>query len=202
MERRIFHGILTPTESAAVAGIWAVFVGFFIYRELNLKGLWNALKKTATTASMIFAIIATATFLSIALTYTRAPHRLIDFGINLGVTPVLFFLSTGVVVLILGTFMEVVPIMYLTLPIFTPIALALDINLVHLYVVNGAFVGMGLITPPVCVGAYTSAAVAEEPADRVIRALFPSFFIMNLTYALIVVFIPAISSWLPDFFAG
>jgi tripartite ATP-independent transporter DctM subunit len=198
----IYSGILTPTESAAVAGIWAVFVGFFIYRELNLKGLWNALKNTAATASMIFAIIATATFLSTALTYTRAPHRLIDFGINLGVTPVLFFLSTGAVVLILGTFMEVVPIMYLTLPIFTPIALALDINLVHLYVVNGAFVGMGLMTPPVCVGAYTAAAVAQEPADRVIRALFPSFLIMNLIYALIVLFIPSISSWLPNLFAG
>lgn len=198
----IYSGILTPTESAAVAGIWAVVVGFFIYRELSLQGLWTALKNTAATTSMIFAIIAAATFLSIALTYTRAPHKLIDYGTSLSVTPVLFLLSTGAVVLILGTFMEVVPIMYLTLPIFAPIAVALDINLVHLYVANGAFVGMGLITPPVCVGAYTAAAVAQEPADRVIRALFPSFFVMGLIYAAIVVLFPKISSWLPDLIAG
>ncbi len=198
----IYSGILTPTESAAVAGIWSIFVGFCIYRELSLKGLWAALKRTAMTTSMIFAIIATASFLSIALTFTRAPQKLIEFGINLGVTPVLFLLSTGVVVLILGTFMEVVPIMYLTLPILAPIAEALGINMVHLYVVNGAFVGMGLITPPVCVGAYTAAAVAQEPADRVIRALFPSFFILGLIYAAIVLLFPKISSWLPNLIAG
>ena len=198
----IYSGLLTPTEAAAVAGVWAIVVGFFFYRELSLKGLWRAMKNTAATASMIFAIIATATFLSIALTYTRTPHQLIEWGTSLGVTPILFLLSTGIVVLILGTFMEVIPIMYLTLPIFAPIALALKIDLVHLYVVSGAFVGMGLMTPPVCVGAYTAAAVADEPAGHVIRELFPTFFVMGLFYALIVMVFPKISNWLPNLIAG
>jgi C4-dicarboxylate transporter DctM subunit len=147
---------------------------------------------------MIFAIIATASFMSIALTYTRAPHALINFGIEIGITPVLFLLAAGAVVLLLGTFMEVVPILYLTIPIFAPIAIALDIKLVHLYVVNAAFVGIGLITPPVCVGAYTAAAVADEPSENVIRTLFPLFLVMNLIYAVIVLFFPRISYWLPD----
>ena len=62
----IYSGFLTPTESAAVAGIWAVISGFLIYRELTFKGLWKALKATAVTTSMIFAIIATASFMSVA----------------------------------------------------------------------------------------------------------------------------------------
>ena len=194
----IYSGLLTPTESAAVAGVWAVLVGFFVYRELTLKGLWTALKSTAAITSMIFAIIATATFLSVALTYTRFPHKLIDGILGLGVTPILFMIACGVVVLILGTFIEVVPIMYLTLPIFAPIAVALEIDLLHLMVVFTAFVGLGLLTPPVCVGTYTAAAIAEEPAHNVIRAIFPLFFLVGIIYGLILMIFPWLSTWLPS----
>ena len=194
----IYSGLLTPTESAAVAGVWAVLVGFFIYRELTLKGLWTALKSTAAITSMIFAIIATATFLSVALTYTRFPHKLIDGILGLGVTPILFMIACGIVVLILGTFIEVVPIMYLTLPIFAPIAVALGIDLLHLMVVFTAFVGLGLLTPPVCVGTYTAAAIAEEPAHNVIRAIFPLFFLVGIIYGLILMIFPWLSTWLPS----
>ena len=194
----IYSGLLTPTESAAVAGVWAVLVGFFIYRELTLKGLWTALKSTAAITSMIFAIIATATFLSVALTFTRFPHKLIDGILGLGVTPILFMIACGIVVLILGTFIEVVPIMYLTLPIFAPIAVALGIDLLHLMVVFTAFVGMGLLTPPVCVGTYTAAAIAEEPAHNVIRAIFPLFFLVGIIYGLILMIFPWLSTWLPS----
>jgi tripartite ATP-independent transporter DctM subunit len=195
----IYSGIFTPTESAAVAGIWAIIAGFLIYRELSLKGLWSALKATAATTSMIFAIIATASFMSVALTYTRFPHKLIQAVISLGVTPILFMVSVGIVVLILGTFIEVVPIMYLTLPICAPIAVALGIDLLHLMVVFTAFVGMGLLTPPVCVGAYTAAAVAEEPAHNVIRAIFPFFFLVGIVYGLILMFFPRLATWLPGY---
>jgi C4-dicarboxylate transporter DctM subunit len=195
----IYSGLLTPTESAAVAGIWAVVVGFLVYRELDFKGLWNALKATAATTSMIFAIIATASFLSVALTYTRFPHKLINGVMGLGVTPVLFLVACGVIVLILGTFIEVVPIMYLTLPIFAPIATALDIDLLHLMIVFTGFVGMGLLTPPVCVGAYTAAAIAEESAHNVIRAIFPLFFLVGIVYGLILIFFPSLATWLPSF---
>lgn len=193
----IYSGLLTPTESAAVAGIWAVIVGFFIYRELTLNGLWNSLKATAAATSMIFAIIATASFLSVALTYTRVPHKLIGAVLGLGITPILFMMACGLVVLILGTFIEAVPIMYLTLPIFVPIAEALNIDLLHLMVVFTAFVGIGLLTPPVCVGAYTAAAIAEEPAHNVIRAIFPYFFLIGIIYGLILMFFPGLSTWLP-----
>jgi C4-dicarboxylate transporter DctM subunit len=195
----IYSGLFTPTESAAVAGVWAIIVGFFIYRELSFKGLWTALKATAATTSMIFAIIATASFLSVALTYTRFPHKLIDGVLSLGMTPILFMVACGIIVLILGTIIEVVPVMYLTLPIFAPIAAALKIDLLHLMIAFTAFVGMGLLTPPVCVGAYTAAAIAEEPAHNVIKAIFPLFFIAGIVYALIVIFFPFLSTWLPSY---
>jgi tripartite ATP-independent transporter DctM subunit len=197
----IYSGLLTPTEAAAVAGVWAVGVGFFVYRELTWRKLWKALTATATVTAMIFAIIATASFLSVALTYTRLPHKLIVAAVGLGVTPLLFFITQAVVVLILGCFMESVPIIYLTIPILAPIALALKVDLVQLYVVNGAFVGMGMMTPPVCVGAYTAATVAGEKAEIVIRELFPKFLVIGLIYGTIVMLVPQISSWLPNLIA-
>ena len=193
----IYSGLLTPTESAAVAGIWAIIVGFLVYRELKLKDLWTALKATAVTTSMIFSIIATASFLSVALTYTRFPHKLIAAVMELGVTPFLFLVACGIVLLILGTFIEAVPIMYLTLPIFVPIALALEIDLLHLMIVFTAFVGLGMLTPPVCVGAYTAAAIAEEASHRVIRAIFPLFFLVGIIYGLIIILLPGLATWLP-----
>ena len=193
----IYSGLLTPTESAAVAGIWAVVVGFIVYRELKLKNLWTALKSTAVITSMIFAIIAMASFLSVALTYTRFPHKLIEAVVGLGVTPIPFLMACAVVVLILGTIIEVVPIMYLTLPIFAPIAIALKIDLLHLMVVFTGFVGLGLLTPPVCVGAYTAAAIAEEASHKVIRAIFPLFFLVGVVYGLILILFPGLATWLP-----
>ncbi len=193
----IYSGTLTPTESAAAAGIWAMVAGMLFYGDLTPKGIWNALKATVVTTSMIFAIIATASFMSVALSYTRFPHKIIELSVGIGVTPILFLISLGVVVLILGTFIEVVPVMYLTLPICVPVAVALKIDLLHLYVVFTAFVGIGLLTPPVCVGAYTAAAMAEEPAQNVIRELFPWFFLAGLVYAAILILFPSLATWLP-----
>ena len=124
-------------------------------------------------------------------------HRLIEDVVGFGVTPVLFMLACSFVILILGTFIEVVPVMYLTLPIFVPIALALKIDLLHLYVVFTGFVGLGLLTPPVCVGAYTAAAIAEESSHLVIRAIFPLFFLVGIVYGLILIFFPDLATWLP-----
>jgi C4-dicarboxylate transporter DctM subunit len=194
----IYTGLMTATESAAVAGLWAIVVGFAFYRQLTLAGLCNALRNTAVTTSVIFAIISTATFLSVALTYTRFPHKLIEAAVEAGVTPLSFFIAQAAVVLILGTFMEVVPIMYLTIPILAPIAAALNIPLVQLYIVNGAFVGMGMLTPPVCVGAYTAAAVAQESSAGVIRAIFPWFLLVGLVHGLLCMLFPELSTWLPD----
>ena len=195
----IYSGIFTPTESAAVAGIWAIMAGFFIYRELDLKGLWAALKTTAITMSMIFSIIATASFLSVALTYTRFPHKLIDAVLSFGVTPIMFLFALGVVVLILGTIIEVVPVLYLTVPICAPIAVALGIDLLQLLIVFTAFVGLGLLTPPVCVGAYTAAVIADESAHNVLGAIFPLFFLVGIVYGIILIFFPQIITWLPGY---
>lgn len=193
----IYLGLLTPSESAAVASLWAILVGFLIHRELTLGKIWEALKVTAITTTIIFSVIAMATFLSVVLAYTRLPHTIIDFFLSYGVTPVLFLFAVGFICLILGTFLEVVPIFYLTIPVFVGVATALQIDMMHMYIVFSAFVAIGLLTPPVCVGIYISAAVIDVPPEQAFRKV-PGFVLIGLLYAILMIFFPIVSTFLPS----
>lgn len=194
----IYLGILTAAESAAIAGVWAMMVGFFVHRELTVRGLWDALIESAIGTAIIFAIIATATFLSVVATYTRAPQAIIEYVIGFGTTPLMFMFALAVVCLILGTFIEVVPIFYLVIPMTLGLVSVLQIDMIHLYIVFAAFVGLGLLTPPVCVGVYTASAIIREPPERSFREL-PGFLAVGILYGLIMILFPKFATWLPGF---
>ncbi|MEM7405630.1 MAG: TRAP transporter large permease [Pseudomonadota bacterium] len=192
----IYGGILTPSESAAAAAVYAILVGFFIHRELTFRGLLDALRSTARTTTVIFAIIAMATFMSVVLTFTRAPQSIVEYFIVYGVTPLTFLITVGVICLILGTFLEAIPVIYLTVPVFIGVIDHFQIDILHFYIVFGAFVALGLLTPPVCVGVYTAAAVIKEAPERAFRAV-PAFLAVGLVYAGIMIAFPDIATWLP-----
>jgi tripartite ATP-independent transporter DctM subunit len=197
----IYAGIFTPTEAAAVACIYAVIVSGLIHRELNWSKIWKALESTALTTAVIFAIIAACSFLSVILTYTTIPQQITQWCLGKGVNPIALLLAMGVAALILGTFLEAVPNMYVTIPLVFPVAVAMHIDLMQLYVTSAVFIGIGLLTPPVCVGAYTAAAVAHESPQKVIRNLFPTFFLVLIGCGLVYIFVPAFSTWLPGLIA-
>jgi C4-dicarboxylate transporter DctM subunit len=194
----IYTGIFSPVEAAAVACVYALIVSSLIYHELTLSGLWDALKQTVETTTIIFGLIAAASFLSVALAYTRIPQQITETILALGVNPLLFMFAAALVWLILGTFLEAIPNIYLTVPIAFPLAMALQLDLLQLYVICCVFVGIGLITPPVCVGAYTAAAVANEPPEKVIRHLFPVYIIVLIACGLVYMLIPQFSTWIPS----
>ena len=193
----IYAGLLTPSETAAVAGVWAILIGFFVHRELTIAGLMEALRHTAVATAMIFSIIAMATFLSVVLTYTRTPQAIITYFTDFGVTPLMFWFMVGVICLILGTFLEIIPVFYLTVPVFAAIALWLKLDLLNLYVIFTAFAGIGMLTPPVCVGVYTSAGVLNESPDQAFKEV-PIFVLVGVIYGLLMIAFPAAATWLPS----
>jgi len=193
----IYGGIFTPTEAAAVACIYAAVVSGFIHMELDWSKIVKALEDTALTTAVIFAIIAASSFLSVILAYTRIPQQITLWSVAMGVTPMTLLLAVAVATLILGTFLEAVPNIYVTIPLIFPVALALKLDLMQLYVVAGVFIGIGLLTPPVCVGAYTAAAVAQESPQKVLRKLYPTFILVLVGCGLLYIFVPAFSNWLP-----
>jgi len=164
----IYAGLLTPSESAAIAGLWALFMGFAIYRELTFSGLLSCLKETAAITAVIFAIIAMATFLSVVLTYSQLPQKIIQYFTEIGVG--IYF--------------------------FAAIITSLNQNLLHLYVVFVAFAGIGMITPPVCVGVYTAAGVIREDPARAFKEV-PLFVGVGILYGILMILFPAAATWLP-----
>ncbi len=193
----IYGGFLTPSESAAVSGIWAIFMGFFIYRELTITNLLQSIKETAITTAVIFSIIAMATFLSKVFTYTQFPQFIISSITEMGVGLNFFWFAMAVICLVLGTFIEIVPVFYLTIPIFSAIILSFNQSLIHLYVVFVAFAGIGMITPPVCVGIYTSASVIKENPGEAFREV-PLFTLVGIIYGFLMIVFPVFSTWLPS----
>ena len=192
----IYAGLLTPSESAAIAGLWALFMGFAIYRELTFLGLLSCLKETAAITAVIFAIIAMATFLSVVLTYSQLPQKIIQYFTEIGVGIYFFWAALAIICLVLGTFIEIVPVFYLTVPIFAAIITSLNQNLLHLYVVFVAFAGIGMITPPVCVGVYTAAGVIREDPAGAFKEV-PLFVGVGILYGILMILFPAAATWLP-----
>ncbi len=193
----IYTGLLTPSESAAIAGVWAIFIGAVFYREITIAGILAALHETARITAVIFAIIAMATFLSVVLTYSQTPQKIISFFTEMGGTPLMFWLAVAIICLILGTFIEIVPVFYLTVPIFAALALSLNQDILHLYIVFVAFAGIGMITPPVCVGIYTAAGVARESPEKAFREV-PLFVGLGILFGVIMIFLPEAATWLPN----
>jgi C4-dicarboxylate transporter DctM subunit len=194
----LYGGLLTPAESASLASVYALALGVFVYRELTWRGFWAATRSTAETTAVIFAIIAMAVYFSIIMTYTKTPQTIVQFFVDYNIGPLTFMLLAGGAILILGTFMEAVPVFYLTLPIMYPIATALKIDPLHLYVFITGLIGLGLITPPVCVGVYTAAALLNTPPQQAFRAV-PGFLAVGVLYSVIVMLVPELSTWLPRF---
>ena len=109
----------------------------------------------------------------------------------------MFWFAVAVICLILGTFVEIVPVFYLTVPIFAALALSLQLDILHLYIVFVAFAGIGMITPPVCVGVYTAAGVIKESPEKAFREV-PLFVVLGIVFGLLMIFFPAAVTWLPN----
>jgi C4-dicarboxylate transporter DctM subunit len=193
----IYTGIFLPTEAAAVAGVCCLFIGFFVYRELTLSRVWKALIATAQASCIIFILIATASFLSQVMVYTRIPQVISEVIVGKGFSPISFMLLAALVSLILGTFMEAVPNTLISMPIFMVIAKKLGIDLVHFYVPFTIFIGIGLLTPPVAVGAYTAASISEESPDKIFRNLYPWMVLALVVSGVLNIFVPQLATWLP-----
>ncbi len=111
----------------------------------------------------------------------------------MGATFALFWVALAIICLLLGTFVEIVPVFYLTVPIFAAITLSFNQSLLHLYVVFVAFAGIGMITPPVCVGIYTSASVIQKTRRRPSRQV-PLFVGVGILYGILMIMVPEASA--------
>lgn len=158
----IYSGLLTATESAAVACVWAFIAGTFIYRELTLRDIIPILMKSAKSSAMILFIIAASTAFSWIFTYSGASKALVEFVVGMNLNKTLFCLVVAIILLIFGTFMEGTAIAVLLVPVLWPIAQSMGIHIIHFGMILCISNVIGTMTPPVAVNIFSAVQVTRS----------------------------------------
>lgn len=187
----IYGGIFTATEAAAVASVYSIFVGVFIYKEMKLKQLISTLKRTVSTTGVIMMIVACAGVFSYVLAHQGIVTRLTDMALSLTDNKYIMLLIINIVFLIAGCLMDGVSAMYILLPIIIPIANALNIDLLHLGVITVVNLSIGQVTPPVGPNLYVAADIAGCKFTDIIPKAMP-FIIASVIVLFILTFCPVL----------
>ncbi|MEO8250677.1 MAG: TRAP transporter large permease, partial [Burkholderiales bacterium] len=195
----ILSGVFTATESAAIAVIWAFFVTMFIYRDYRWKDLPKLMHRTVKTVSIVMILIAFASGFGYLMTLMQIPVKVTAFFTTLSDNRYIILLCINVMLLVLGTLMDMAPLILILTPILLPMVTKLGIDPVHFGMIMMVNLGLGLITPPVGTVLFVGSAVGKVSLEAVTRALYPFYFAL-LAVLSIVTFVPALSLWLPGLF--
>jgi tripartite ATP-independent transporter DctM subunit len=194
----IYSGIVTPTEAAAAGAAGAVILGF-LAKRLDWDKTRDALVETARQSANIFALVLGAKLFVGFIALTGVAAELTIWAGHLDVPPIMILLSLSVIYIILGTFMDPLGMMLLTLPVVTPVIQDLGYDLVWFGVIMIKFLEIGLITPPVGLNVYILKGVVGDavPLETIFKGILWFLAMDVLTLAVLIIF-PEISLWLPS----
>ncbi|MGU3415313.1 TRAP transporter large permease [Enterobacteriaceae bacterium C34A] len=192
----ILSGIFTATESAAVACLWAFFVTMFIYRDYQWNELPKLMYRTVKTVSIVMILIGFAAAFGAVMTYMQLPMRITEFFTSLSSNKYVILMYLNIMLLLIGTLMDMAPIILILTPVLLPVTNALGIDPVHFGMIMMVNLGIGLITPPVGSVLFVASAVSKQKIETVVKAMLPFYSILLIVLAM-VTYIPAISLWLP-----
>ncbi|WP_169195755.1 TRAP transporter large permease [Devosia sp. MC1541] len=192
-------GMFTATESSCIAVIYALLVTLFVYRSLSWGEFVHAVLGAVRTTSMVLFIIGAAASFGWLMAYLRVAPILTDLISNITQDPLMVLLLINIVLLLLGTFMDMGPLIIITTPIFLPMVTAFGVNPVHFGVIMILNLGIGLNTPPLGPVQFVAAAVGKITVWEAMKSIWP-FYLAGLIVLGLVTYIPALSLWLPSLF--
>jgi tripartite ATP-independent transporter DctM subunit len=193
----VIGGIFTPTESAAVACVWAFFVTMFIYRDLKWRQLPQLLQSVVRTVAMVMIVIGFASSFAYLMTLMQVPAMATSFLLALTDNRIVILLLINVMLLILGTFMDMAPLLLICTPILLPVVVALGVDPVHFGIIMMLNLGIGLVTPPVGTVLFVGCAVGKVPIELASRHLWP-FWLAMIVVLLLVTYNPILAMWIPN----
>ena len=193
-------GVSTPTEVGVIAATYALFVGI-IYRDLTWKKLLECIVESMQTTAIIMYIVAVSIVMGWIITMERLPHEAAK-AIQLYIEhPLLALLIINVFLILVGMFLEPLPAILILSPILLPILAPFGIDQVHFGVIICFNLIIGIITPPMGIGLFVAARVADTTPELVLKATMP--FLIPLLFGLaIVTAFPILTLWLPDLVFG
>jgi len=193
-------GIFTAVESAAIAVVYALLVTTVLYRQLRWREFRDTVVHAARSTGVILFVIATAAVFGWLLAYLQVPTAAVEFLQSFAHDRYMVLLMIVVMLLLLGTFMDLAPLILICTPIFLPVAKAYGIDPIHFGLVLVLAGGIGLVTPPVGSVLFIGTAIGKITIAQSLRTIWP-FWLAGVAVLLVVAFFPQLSMWLPDLLA-
>jgi tripartite ATP-independent transporter DctM subunit len=195
----ILSGVFTPTESAAVACIYAFIVTMFIYRDYKWRELPLLFARVVRTVGIVMIMIGFSVAFGYLMALMQVPAKAAAFFLTVADDNYTLLLLINVLLLVLGTFMDLAPMLLICTPIFLPIVTQFGIDPVHFGIIMILNLGIGLLTPPVGPTLAVGCAIGKVSMEAVSRSILP-FYLPMLFVLILVTYIPALSLWLPSLF--
>jgi len=195
----ILTGVFTPIEAGAVACVWAFFVTMFIYRDYKWSELPVLIYRTLQTVAMVLTLVATASCFGYVAALMQMPAKMTEFFVAISSNKYMLLMWLNIMLLILGTALDLAPLLLICTPILLPVVKSFGIDPVHFGIVMLLNLGIGLLTPPVGTTLFVGCAIGKVSVDEVMRGIWPFYYVM-FTVLMIVTYVPALSLWLPRMF--
>ena len=192
----ILSGVFTATESASIAVLWAFFVTMFIYRDYKWSDLPKLMHRTVKTVCIVMILIGFAASFGYIMTLMQIPLKITAAMTALSDNRYVILALINIMLLVLGTLMDMAPLILILTPILLPVMKTIGVDPVHFGMIMMVNLGIGLITPPVGAVLFVGSAVAKLRIEQVVKAMWP-FFAILFAVLLLVTYLPAISLWLP-----
>ena len=192
----IMSGVFTANESASIAVIWAFFVTMFIYRDYKWRDLPKLVHRTVKTVTVVMILIGFAATFGYVMTLMQIPLKITTMFTTLTNNTYLILFYINVMLLILGTLMDMAPLILILTPILLPVVKTLGVDPVHFGIIIMVNLGIGLLTPPVGSVLFVGSAVGKLSIEKLVKAMYPFFGVLLLLLAL-VTYWPALTLWLP-----
>lgn len=196
----IFSGQFTPTEAAVIAVVYGFIVGIFVYRELNLANIMEAMKDAVISNAVVLMLLAFASTFSWIMASELIPQKIAALMSSIAPNQFIFLLLVTVFLLIIGTFLETTPALILLVPILVPVAQTFDVNLVHFGVLMVVNLAIGMVTPPLGITLFVASNISKVPLANLFRAIVP-FILCMIAALLVLTFVPQISLFVPELFS-
>ena len=194
----VISGVFTATESAAVAVVYAFFITFFVYREIPLSAMKGILYGALKTLAMVMALIAAASAFGWLMAYLRIPALATQALLSITNNRVVLLLLINLLLLLLGTIMDMAPLILITTPILYPVVVTeLGMSPIHFGIMLILNLAIGLTTPPVGSALFVGCAIGKIRIENVIKTMLPMYLVM-VTVLMLITFIPAITMFVPN----
>lgn len=192
----ILSGKFTATEASGVAVVYAFILAVFVYRSIRPSEIMGILTSTAVMTTIVMLIIGASTVLSFVLSFTGLPQAISSLLLGISSNRIVILLIINLILLIVGTFMDMAPALLIFTPIFLPVVKSLGMDSIQFGIMMIMNLAIGTITPPVGSVLFVGCSVAHLPVEDVMKQLIP-YFLAVVAGLMLVTFVPAFSMWLP-----